>query len=369
MADKKDSISRGQFTAICAVGLLSPAVRLLPGLTASLAGRAAWLSPLPAYAVMVAHVFMTSHIMGSRGEGEGFGEIILRTLGPALGRAVLALFAIWLAFYSGFLLRSSSERFVTTIFTRTRPWIFTLVMFAAVLMGGMGRVSPLGRLAELFRAIFAVVFIIVLALDLPNVSLEELFPVTGGDVGGILRAAVAGLDVAGIAVYFTFLEGHTQKQRGRSAVFIMNFALLTLLVMAMIGVVVASFGPQLASKFSLPFFVMIKDIHILDSFQRVEAVVIALWVVSDFVLISALLMITGKLARLVTRRGRREFHSLACAAAALAVGLSLSPSGIGLERWSEFIVPIINLSFVFVFIPIIYIVWLVKKRKKVEKKP
>ena len=65
--DKRDSISARQLYGMLFTGLLTPAVRVLPGLTAAVAGKGAWLTGLLAFPPLLGIGWMVFTL--SRGEG------------------------------------------------------------------------------------------------------------------------------------------------------------------------------------------------------------------------------------------------------------------------------------------------------------
>ena len=98
--------NRNQLIALCSVTLLVPALRLVPSLTASLGGRAAWLSVPAASLPLLGYVWFLSRFMSHRKSGEGMAELTLHCLGSgAGGAALLALSTIALvgSTYNAFL--------------------------------------------------------------------------------------------------------------------------------------------------------------------------------------------------------------------------------------------------------------------------
>ena len=81
--------NRNQLIALCSVTLLVPALRLVPSLTASLGGRAAWLSVPAAALPLLGYVWFLSRFMSHRKSGEGMAELTLRCLGSGAGGAAL----------------------------------------------------------------------------------------------------------------------------------------------------------------------------------------------------------------------------------------------------------------------------------------
>ena len=69
-----------QAGAVCFVGLLPPATRLLPGLCARLAGRAAWLCPIAALPVLLIVAWLMKKLTANAAEGENLAGLIRRGL-------------------------------------------------------------------------------------------------------------------------------------------------------------------------------------------------------------------------------------------------------------------------------------------------
>ena len=101
-----------QTGAVCFVALLPPATRLLPGLCAQVAGRAAWLCPLAALPFLLLTALLIRKLSANAAPDENLGSLIMRGLGRRAGAVVLVLYALWLVFYAGFSLRSSASRFI-----------------------------------------------------------------------------------------------------------------------------------------------------------------------------------------------------------------------------------------------------------------
>ena len=76
--------------------LMVPALRHFVTASAKYAGRAAWLTPLIAALPMLLYLHFIADFMGCRREGENLQELMLRCLGPKLGRGALALTTAWL---------------------------------------------------------------------------------------------------------------------------------------------------------------------------------------------------------------------------------------------------------------------------------
>ena len=140
--------------------------------------------------------------------------------------------------------------------------------------------------------------------------------------------------------------------------------LLTLLNLALLG----SFGAELAATLSRPFFVLVRTLVFFRTVERVEALVVMLWIFPDF-LMAALYLWAGRQALGLLLAGKqlgpRRFGpaedtarglTWVCGAAVIGLGLVLAPDSGSLERWSRTLIPAINLIFSFGLLPFLYII-------------
>ena len=130
-------LNANQWTAISSLILLGPALRLLPQLTAAAAGRAAWLSVLPALPLLLFYAGLFSRWLEKRQARTGLPELLLQALGEKPGKALLLLLSLWLCFYGGFLLRSGADRLVVTVYPHSGPTVFALSMGLACALAAL----------------------------------------------------------------------------------------------------------------------------------------------------------------------------------------------------------------------------------------
>ena len=141
-----------------------------------------------------------------------------------------------------------------------------------------------------------------------------------------------------------------------------------LLLLSLLGIaVVGSFGAELSANLSRPFFVLVKNMVFFRTVERVDALVVMLWIFPDFLLTSLFLWAGQYSIRLLLgldagyngsaldfSNGR--FVIWLSAAAVTLFALFLAPDAMSLELWSAYIIPALNLSFAFLFFPLIYII-------------
>lgn len=341
-----DTITPRQLVALGVVGLLSPLVRRFPQALAA-AGRNGWLAaPLAALPLLLWPLLYRA-LLRRRG-GETAKPADLRAaLRSGLGPVLFYLYPIWMICYAGFLLRAGAVRLLSTVYPAAGPAVFVLGMALLCALAASGSLRALARSAMLLRPLLLAVIGLVLALSADSLDPGLLFPVTGT---GILEAAPAAAELAnalGAAFPLAFLCAKSDALPSNWQLFGWGGALLGLCLAAAVCCF-AMFGPALTARMHYPFFMLARDVTVLGAVERVEPLVAALWIASDFTMIGVLLWMS---ARLILPKGldapkaqtRRSAPAAALAAAVIA--LLLPGELLVWNALSERIVPLCSAAF------------------------
>ncbi len=327
-------------------------IRILPTSAVIYGGRAAWLSPVPALLGGLVLRGVYRWLRRTAPEGAGLADLTVLSLGKAAGRAMCVLYALWLTFYGGFVARSASERLLATVYPNGGVGVFIAVMLVVALITASGLTKTLSRTAEVLMPLLLAVIAAVLLSALPDVASENLLPVTYLDAGSILYGALPIFNVLSAFAYFLFLMGHVEPPkltRGNS------FPWMVLLVLVAFGATfftLGTLGDKLAISMENAFFMVIRNIRVFGVVERVESVVVGVWIVTDFIFLGAVIMIVSELWRTVTGAKRRAAFVPPTAALCAAAAFFISPDAFDFQRWSDFIIPAINMTFTLVLIPL-----------------
>ena len=336
MAD--DRISLRQLLSLLFAALLAPAIGVLPAQTAALAGEAGWLAALAALPVLLSALWALWALLRPAGEGAGLAQVTQRVLGRPLGRLVLLLCLGWGLLLLAANARLFSLRFLSTSYSNSPAGLFLAVLLALALWLAWKPVRVLARAGEIFRLALAVGLVFSLALGAFQIEPRHVLPIWAEDVPGLLSAAMPVLGLLGYGLFAAFLGGNvtrTGNDRRRLLVWGMVFCLvLTALQLVCQG----NFGPTLTAQADTPFFLMVKGIGIEGTFQRVESLIIALWVFSDLALLALLASSCAALAQAVFSLKERRHAAVPVAGLALAGAWLLFPDAFSLDRWMENVV-------------------------------
>lgn len=370
----KDRFERGQLIALCTVILLVPALRIFPSAATQLAGRAAWLAAPAAVVPVLLYILFLSRFMERRMEGEGLAELCMRALGRLGGKLALLLSALWFLLYGGFMLRAGADRFITTIYPNSSSPFFSVTMGILGTVAAMGAVRSLVRVAKLVQPVVLGVLLLVLITAFFSVDMANLLPVTKQDAVPVAKGALAAVNVLAVVLYLVcFVEGLTPKAPGRER----SFSLWALAMLALLGVIsfniIGNFSPELTASLTQPFFSLVRNLVFFRTLERVEALVGTLWVFPDFLMISLLLYSAQHCLRLVMEkqseyRGQRlldlsegRWVIPLCGLVSTAASVFIAPNAQSLAFWSERLIPLMNLAYALLFLPLVYVVGRVKK--------
>ena len=372
--NSKSGLDRSQLVALATVILLSPALRLFPSGPAQLAGRASWLTAIVAAPALLLYIYFISKFMASRRDGEGLAELTLRALGEKAGKAALYAIPVWLLLYAGFVLRSGADRLITTTYPLSSPPFFIISMGIVCLIAALGSARSILRAAKLVLPVVLGVLLLTLFFALFHIGKENLLPVTYHDTVPLLLGALPVVDVFSVVLYLIcFFVGLTPKTKGRFRAYALWLVLVSLLLTVLCIAVVGSFGPELTARLTRPYFTLVRSVVLFNSMQRIEALVVTLWVFPDFLLVSILLFAAQLCLRLAAGHNpvyngeqrldmsRGRWIIWLCTAAAVICGLVIAPDPVSMELWSEKIVPGINMAFAFAVLPLIWVVGKLRK--------
>lgn len=345
---RRDTISPRQFVACAFVAALSLLIRRFPRALAERAGAAAVLAaPM---SVLPLAVGLAAAFALCRKKPAGVPGLLTDTLGLAAGRVLTGVYGLWFVGYAGFLLRFGAERFLTTVYTGTQPWLFVGIMALVCALAAAGRCAPIARAAMIFRRGMLALVALVALLTAKDLDLALLQPLKLSD---LRAAAAAGLEVANllsIGFFLGFLGARLDKpvHLADAAPWIaVLLGIIALMTVESIGM----FGPELTAKMRFPYFMLVRDLTVLGALERLEPIVIVLWFFPDFILISLLLHMAAQNLRFALGARTHRLLAPVCAALAVAAALALPGGTDAQQTLSESLVPLLCAAFAFAPVP------------------
>lgn len=336
-------------------------MEVLPGLTAQAAGEAAWLTGLLAFfPFLLLYWLLASLLRGERGLAAAYRD----SLGRWLGKGVSILYMVWGIYLMAAEGRLYAERLLAAGYRSAPPAVFTAILLGVLLWVGRKKLAGFARAAEICYLALALAVALVLAFSILGATPEYVLPVWFSDLPAAAAATLIPVGALSCGVYGAFLTGRVIPREGdrrRGALWLA--AGCGALALLQFGVL-AQLGAGLSGQLDAPFFEVARGVGVQGAFQRVEAVVIAVWIFSDFILLGLLLFAIREAGRETfgEKWGRR------CVPIALLlaflVGLFLFPDDFSAKRAARTAIPTGNLILAFLLPGLALLCKTVKRQRR-----
>lgn len=296
MSEGERKISIRQLSIIFLVLIASPIIRVIPKLTAEDAKQASWVTPIISVIPFLILLYILNELM-TKSKEVSLDDVYIKILGKHIGKTVLFIYIIWIFLVTSLYVRYFADRFTISIyiFAPIQFFMITLLLFVYVVC--RNRLEYFARLVEVFFIVLAIFFLGSIIIAIPNIKISNIFPVTTYDVLPVLKSSFSLISLWGYITYLFFLSDKVSN----TADFKKYFGKITIVLV--IGSIIVTlitvgiFGAQLTKDLVLPFFTFFKNIQILDVIERVEAILISLWLVTDFVIVATFIFINARLIR------------------------------------------------------------------------
>jgi hypothetical protein len=251
---------------------------------------------------------------------------------------------------------------VSCVYSSSHWAIFAAVIAAVSAFSAAGGAKTLTRTAGLLLPIIITALAGVFLLLTSDIKSENLFPLTTADIKPALTGSLHMISVGSLTAYYGFMPTDRQSQKRAEGI---GYAAGVMAVMAAVTVtVVGILGAELASAMESPFFVVIRNVTLFNILERIEAVVVALWVVSDVAFVSGMVMSSAGAMERTTAMSRKIWSPI-IAAASMVTAATVSKTSYGVERVIQRIAPSGNMILVFLVLPVTYGISKLKRKDNI----
>lgn len=312
--DRTLRISGGLYACLLLNNLQAAMLLYLPATLIKHAGQSVWLAMLlgGALTMLIGLVMAWS--------GSQFGRLspvqaARQALGKPAGSLLGLLFALLLFWIFCLVLRSLQDFTVMILLQGSPVTVITGVMAAAILYAVWSGIEPMARLA------FSVtLFLAGAVISLPPALLREyhilqLEPILYTPIHSVLTATMISLPWFGEIVAFFALIPYLSRPQQVYRWTLTGVGGATFCLVLVIQLCTLVMGPVLPSRMLFPTYVVLQTISLGEFFQRIEVILVVVWISSMFVKATLLLYTSSEAAaQAIGLRSHRP------AAVAMAVG-------------------------------------------------
>ncbi|SFD76125.1 spore germination protein (amino acid permease) [Paenibacillus catalpae] len=287
--ESAEKISGRQFSLLIFSFIAPTVILVIPGLMSNISKQDAWMTIFPSVLIGALNIWIMIKL-SKRYPGMTIVQYSSEILGKWLGK-VLGCYLIYVWINFDFIILNQHIQFINTVFLMRTPSVIISLTLAilcgiAVYMG----IEAIARCNEYLALLNFVFLIPLLLLMLAESDPERLRPVLGNGIFPVLQASV--FPIAYISQFFILgwlLPFLNQPKKASKVSFISLFIISGLLCITLLPLIMV-FGP-LTEKLVFPVLSVIQYIGIEGSFERLEALAVAIWVMGCFIKISTTLFI------------------------------------------------------------------------------
>ncbi len=283
-----DKISGKQLFALLVCNRLTESALFLGVVTAREIGRDAWLALAVAAlgGLVIALVNLALHLKYPQMTIIQYSQVLL---GNFFGKLVGFMYILFFLGIVLIILRQAVDFLATGIMPETPGEAFLLLLMGVTVYITWEGIVPLARVSELILVFTLFTILFVLLLVAKDIDLSALQPVLEKGMKPVLLAAATPMgwfgDVLVMTMLLPCLEKPSQARAAALWAIVTSALFIELLVVAVIGV----FGSNEAVLMSFPVFSLVRMINIADFLQRIESLLLAIWLVLIFVKLSLFL--------------------------------------------------------------------------------
>ncbi|MDD2505659.1 MAG: GerAB/ArcD/ProY family transporter, partial [Bacilli bacterium] len=279
-----EKISVRQAMLFFIVLFCAPAIRYIPLYTCEQAQQAAWLAPLITFVLELIYMSVWWRFL-KRYEKKSFVYIIKDILGKIFGNTICICYFLWITLMLAYNLRMYAERIVSSAMVNVNIIVILLVMLIIVGYVMKKGIVTVAKMNELFFLGIAGMFILYNFLILPEINVQNLFPITYKDILPIFKATFCIISVFGYNVLIFMFNDQIDYKTEFKKVSIKTINILTIFSLFVIGIPLSVFGWSIISKMRIPYLSTMMQINLFDIIERIESGLIMIWIITDFILV------------------------------------------------------------------------------------
>lgn len=361
MPSAKNKITIRQLFVIFVIVTLSPAIRLFPQICSEYGGIAGWTAPIIASTAM----FILLAVLNAffrKVEVTDLSDVFELSLGKIAGKLLSTLYLLWVIILFALYIRYYADRLLSSIYPNTNIRFFLLAMLAVVYYVSRGRIESFARFGEFVFLIFIIIFIMFYILLIPTVEINNLLPLTYYDVWPAVKAAYPVIGIWGYITLLLFLGEHVIKKEQFKKNGKQTILLLVIMTTLLIIFVIGTLGYQLAERMPLPFFAATKLVSLVESLDRMEAILLTIWVISDFIIITVFALLIMNITKKLFQVTEIKYFASPIVLLGYAGSLFLATSSYEMESFSSIIALPVNILLCIVVPIVVFCVGKIRKK-------
>ena len=277
MGIEQGKISNRQALLLICNSILASMILISPALLTQEAGQDAWISILIAGVLGVLMGILVISL-GLRFPQKNLVEYSIELLGPWLGKAVCIIFALFFLYLTAYLIDSFSALLITETKPETPIVVLNTFLIILVAYGVYLGLEVFSRVNEIIFPIFIVVFLFIFCLAVPEMDFEQLKPIFTHPPSHILWGSLILFSFYAEGAFILMLIPSLRESSGVRKIAGTVSVILTVVMLIDVVGLIALFGSQETARMAFPSFELAKTVHLGGFLERIESLVVGIWV-------------------------------------------------------------------------------------------
>lgn len=275
-------IAPRQFIIFIILFMIGSSILLLAKFIAAEAKQDAWISAiiLAGSGVLLAWLYKA---LGSLFPDMTLVEYSQEIFGKWIGKIISLLFFTYTFFLCAITLRQISNFFTSTMMPETPIESIHILLLGIVIMGVQYGLENMARTSEIFFPWVCILFFTIVIFVSPQIEFENIQPVFAKGAHPILYAVFMQLGFPYLElVLFLMIFPYVNRIKEASKAFLAGSMIGGIILLSIILLTILVLGAEAAENEHFPSYILARKIDVGNFFQRVEAIMAGLWIITTF---------------------------------------------------------------------------------------
>lgn len=248
------------------------------------AGRDGWLSAISATIIGLFTVWINTYLGGLYPD-KTFIEVIYILLGKWLG-AIISVAYAFITLVIGTQIVWYVGDLITTNYTpEISPYPINILFVASLVLALLYGLETMCRAITVYFIILFPLYITTLLMLIPNIKADNLLPILENGIAPMLKGTIPLLSLSVwplIVLNMIYPSNLADMKKAKRS---MLYGYLLGMFIATVGVLmcILVLGETITSNSRYPLFVLSREVNVGTIFSRIEGVVIAVWLTTNFI--------------------------------------------------------------------------------------
>lgn len=267
----------------------------VPAITTEAAAQDGWISVLVPATLFGGAVVVVCAALGLRFPERTVIEYSTDILGRYPGKFIGLGYVFFFLHINAVIIREFGDFIVTSFMPETPLLVFNGVIVLLAAYAVRSGLEVIARANQFVFPLAVLSLFIILGLVVGDMRPENLRPVLERGMGPVLKGSLAPSSWRGEVVVLLMFLPYLNKPREVLMAGLQAVVFIGVLLAMATAAMVAVFGPEISANFTFPTLELARYVSVARFIERVEAIVMILWVAGVFIKVS-LFYHTGTLA-------------------------------------------------------------------------